>query len=231
MANQFSVSVPDHVSNRLIALAQARKTSVERLIEEAIDKLAGSSDSRQIILENRRGESMADLGWVDGYRTRSVDKLLALSDTEDPDRLLFKLADLIQSHWKKFPGSRTGIENDIVAVTELQSEVGNGGFDQFFRNTSKRWAFFVKSSLIRIRRKDAAKIVGRAVRTLGQPSFGRPGAWDPFGIEHIDNVMKSDSPRRDEILEDCDTEFNELIGLSGSVLTYAQNHSNAILMR
>ena len=95
-----------------------------------------------------------------------------------------------------------------MAVMALLREVNNGGFDQFFRNSSKRWAFFVKDALIHIGRKDAAKIAGRAVRALGVPDSAvalAPGLGESFEI--LDQKMRTPSARRDEIFQECDVAF------------------------
>src|SRR5581483_11601019 len=120
--------------------------------------------------------------------------------------------------------SRTGVENDLVAVMALLREVGDGGFDQFFRNSSKRWAFFVKTSLIRMGRPDAGKIVGRAVRALGKLSGTNLGLGFGTVFEELDRKMSQPNARRDDTLEECDQAFHHLKGLAESALTYAQRH-------
>jgi hypothetical protein len=229
MAELKSLQVPEIVVTRLAALAEARKTTAEELVIEALQDLTGSAKTRRAIRKHRSGAPLTDLGWIDGYEGQLVDDILSFAETENAYLVLDKLAESIEQHWKKSPGSRTGVENDIVAVMALLREVGNGGFDQFFRNSSKRWAFFVKSSLIRIGRSDAAKIAGRAVRALGRVSGTHLGLGLGSVFEELDKKMSKPNSRRDDTLEECDQAFYQLKGLAESLLTYAQRHPNGIL--
>src|SRR5260370_19558731 len=157
--------VPELVAKRLSVLAKAKKMAPAELAAQALNEFAGSRDARRAIRAHRRGASLADLGWIDDYEGQSVDDILAFADSEDPYQLLSCLEQAIQEHWRKNPGA-TGVENIIMAVMALLREVNNGGFDQFFRNSSKRWAFFARDALVHIGREDAAKIAGRAIRAL-----------------------------------------------------------------
>jgi len=228
-----SLQVPEIVFKRLVALAETRKTTAEELVIEALQDFTGSINTRRAIATHRKGTPLTDLGWIDGYEGQAVDEILSFTETENPYLVLSKLAESIEEHWKKVSGSRTGVENDIVAVMALLREVGNGGFDQFFRNSSKGWAFFVKTSLIRIGRPDAAKIVGRAVRALGRISGTNVGFGLGLGsaFEDLDRKMSQPNARRDDTLEECDQAFYQLKGLAKSALTYAQHHPNGILRR
>ena len=231
MAEIKSLQVPEIVFKRLVALAEARRTKAEELVLEALQNFTGSAEARRAIRKHRSGAALTDLGWIDGYEGQAVDDILSFAETENAYLVLSKPADSIEQHWKKVPGSRTGIENDIVAIMALLREVGNGGFDQFFRNSSKRWAFFVKSSLIRIGRPDAAKIVGRAVRALGRVSGTNLGLGLGSVFEDLDKKMSQPNPRRDGTLEECDQAYYQLKGLAESALTYARHHPNGILRR
>jgi hypothetical protein len=215
--------------NRLAALAEARKITAEELAVEALQNLTGSAETRRAIRQHRNGAPLTDLGWIDGYEGQSVDDILLFAETENAYVLVAKLAESIEQRWKKDPLSRTGVENDIVAVMALIREVNNGGFDQFFRNSSKRWAFFVSSSLIRVRRSDAAKIVGRAVRALGRIGGTNLGLGVGSVFEELDKKMSQPNSRRDDTLEACDQAFYQLRGLAESLLIYAQGHPKGIL--
>ena len=223
--------VPELVAKRLSVLAKAKKMTPAELAAQALNEFASSSDARRAIRAHRRGASLADLGWIDGYEGQSVDDILAFADSEDPYQLLSCLEEAIKEHRRKNPGT-TGVENTITAVMALLREVNNGGFDQFFRNSSKRWAFFVKDALIHVGREDAAKIAGRAVRALGVPDSAMalgPGAGEAFDI--LDQKMRTPSTKRDEIFQECDVAFCHLHKLPASLLAYARKHPGGILPR
>jgi predicted transcriptional regulator len=230
MTTNVQCLVPEFVARRLSVLAEARKMTSAELAAQALNEFASSRDARRAIRAHRRGASLADLGWIDDYEGQSVDDLLVFADSEEPYQLLACLEQAIQENWKKNPGSRTGIENIIMAVMALLREVNNGGFDQFFRNSSKKWAFFVGDALVHIGRKDAAKIAGRAIRAVGVPKTARsvgPGVGESFDI--LDQKMSTPSTKRDEILQECDIEFCNLPKLPASLIAYSRKHPRGIL--
>lgn len=106
-----------------------------------------------------------------------------------------------------------------MAGMALLREVNNGGFDQFFRNESRRWASFAPDAMLHIGRKDAARIAKRAVRATGK--------WN--SLEELGEKMNKPSARRDEILNECDIDFQQLQGLEESLLQYARQHPNGLL--
>lgn len=221
------MALPELAFQRLVALAKARKTTPSKLAVHILADFVGSNEARRDIRKYRKGKPLTDLGWMDGYEGESVDGALTLADSENAYRVLCVLEESIERHWKKRPGMRTGVENIIAAVMALLREVNNGGFDQFYRNSSKRWAFFARSALLHIGRKDAAKIVARAGRSLGRFESGvvAPGVGGRFKDER----MSRPDPRRSRILEECDIAFQQLTGLPESLLAYARRHPNGIL--
>jgi len=230
MTTNVECVVPELVAKRLSALAKAKEMTPTELAAEALNEFAGSRDARRAIRAHRRGASLADLGWIEGYEGQTVDDILAFADSEEPYQLLSCLEQAIKEHWQKKPVVRTGVENIIMAVMALLREVNNGGFDQFFRNSSKKWAFFVGDALVHIGRKDAAKIAGRAVRALGVPDTAMavgPGVGEKFDI--LDQRMNTPSTKRDEILQDCDVAFCNLPKLPASLLAYSRKHPGGIL--
>jgi hypothetical protein len=231
MTTTIPCVVPELVAKRLSVLAKAKKMTPAELAAQALNEFAGSSDARRAIRAHRRGASLADLGWIDDYEGQSVDDILAFADSEDPYQLLSCLEQAIQEHRRKNPGV-TGVENIIMAVMAVLREVNNGGFDQFFRNSSKRWAFFARDALVHIGRNDAAKIVGRAIRALGVPNTADvlgPGVGEKFDI--LDQKMSTLSTKRDEIFQECDVAFCNLPKLPASLLAYARKHPGGILPR
>ena len=231
MRRLASLTLADLTYERLEAFAKARMTTPSRLAIQIVTDFVGASEVRREIRKHRTGKPLTDLGWMDGYEGESVDDILAFSDTENAFRILSALEDSIEHHWKKRPGMRTGVENIIVAVMALIREVNNGGFDQFYRNSSKRWAFFARSALLHIDRKDAAKIVGRAGRSLGEfvNSVIGPGVGGRF--KELDEKMSRPNARRNQVFEECDIAFHRLTGLPESLLAYARRHPNGILKK
>jgi hypothetical protein len=93
----------------------------------------------------------------------------------------------------------TDEERIVLAVTALEEEV-NGGFDQFLRNESRKFAPIIVASLRRIGCNDEAKITARALRTLHFPKLTE---------RTIDAAMAEDDQDRDDELKACDRLFYE----------------------
>lgn len=221
--------LPELAFQRLVALGKARKTTPSKLAVHILSDFLGSNEARREIRKHRKGKPLTDLGWMDGYEGESVDGALAFADSENAYHILCALEESLEQHRKKQPGMRTGVENIIAAVMALMREVNNGGFDQFYRNSSKRWSFFARSALLHIGRNDAAKIVARAVRSLGKFETGvvAPGVGGRF--KELDERMSRPDSRRSRVLEECDIAFQQLTGLPESLLAYVRRHPNGIL--
>lgn len=225
MPSTPEVPIPELVARRLAALAEAKCMPVEDLVADALTALTSSPEARRTILVFRNGSSLADLGWVDGYDGQSVDAVLAFADSEDARELLTVLEHAIQQRWEIVPEARTGVENIVMAVMALIREVNNGGFDQFFRNSSRRWALFASDAMVHVGRRDAAKIAARALRAVRIPKdAGSEGLWETF-----DQRMNTPDARRDAVLNECDLLFWSLAGLPESLLVYARNHRDGLL--
>jgi hypothetical protein len=152
--------------------------------------------------------------------------------TADAYDRLWELEQEIERHWKKNPGMRTGTENIIVAATNVIREVNNGGFDQFFRNSSKRWAFFAGDAFLHIGRRDAAKLTRKAVRAIRLPKdLAEMFAGVGPTFDMLDQMMRKPDIRRDEIFDECDIAFQSLTGLAASVLAYAEKHPGGLLRK
>src|ERR1035441_3596170 len=109
MTTTVGCEVPELVAQRLLAVAKAMKTTSSKLGAQALNEFASSSDARRAIRAHRRGASLADLGWIDGYEGQSVDDILAFADSEDPYQLLSCLEEAIKEHRRKNPGT-TGLK-------------------------------------------------------------------------------------------------------------------------
>ena len=89
-------------------------------------------------------------------------------------------------------------EQTVLAVTALDQEVNNGGYDQFLRNSSRVFAPIVVESLLRVGCKRRARITERALEALRLPTLT---------VRKIDAVMRNESTERDQDLERCDQMF------------------------
>ena len=222
------VEIPEVVALRLDALATASGKSVEELARDGLDSFAGSLASRRTILKARRaaakvagtGYSLADLGWLDGYAGQSVDELLMFEATEGFHNILFALEQAIQDKIEAAgPLKMTGVERTLLSVLALEREVSNGGYDQFFRNSSRRFAPAIVNDLVRIGCTEIADITQRALDSLELPELT---------VAAIETAMQADSTARDRTLERCDIAFYERGELWHQLFSYVKAHQNGI---
>ena len=89
-------------------------------------------------------------------------------------------------------------ERIVLAVRALDREVNNGGYDQFFRNSSKKFAPEIVRSLTQIGCRRTAKITQKAINAL---------LSGPLTVARIEAAMRGTNEKRDRELERCDELF------------------------
>jgi hypothetical protein len=207
--NQLTIEVPEVVARRLEALSAISGKSVDELAREGVDAFAGSRASRRTILKARRTAakasgteySLADLGWLDGYTGQTVDELLLFEGTDEVHSILFALEQAIEEKIKAAgPLKMTGVELIVLSVLGLDREVNNGGYRQFFTNSSRRFAPVIVNHLVVMGCTDLAEITQDALDALG---LSKPS------VAAIEAAMESESEKRDRILNRCDVRFYE----------------------
>jgi len=224
----LTVELPEVAARRLQALEHVTGKSMDELALEALDSFAGSIAARRAIVKAWRktatiagtSYSLADLGWVEGYTGQAVDELLSFDGTEGCHALLFALEEAIQAKVKTCgPLKLTGVERMVLSVMALSREVGNGGYDQFFRNSSRRFAPAMVSDLVRIGCPEIADITQLALDALDVPKLG---------AAEIEAAMAAENGQRDRALRRCDIAFYERTELSERLFTYARAHQDGI---
>src|SRR2546421_12023246 len=88
-----------------------------------------------------REPPMSELQWLDGYSGQTVQQLIALERDYRIDSLVLAFEQAMDQK-----AARVGYENltdaerTILAVEALEREVNNGGYGQFFVNSSREYA-------------------------------------------------------------------------------------------
>ena len=104
----------------------------------------------------------------------------------------------------RFEGSRFDdlTESDRVLVTlwGLEADVNNGGFDQYFFNSSGDQAFFAEHALRLIGAGQMAGIVARAVQLFGKAGVPRNRADRQSALDRVRD-------ENGELLDDLDNQF------------------------
>src|SRR6266567_2468752 len=228
MVVKLTIEVPELIARRLEALALASGKSVDDLARKGIDSLTASFKSRRAILKARRTAAkgagadytLADLGWLDGYAGQRIDELLLFEGTETEPSILSAIEQAIEQKLEaRGRKEMTGVERMVLSVLALIREVDNGGYDQFFRNSSRQFAPVIVDDLIRIGCVQIADITQRALDALNVPELS-PSA--------IEAAMDTESTERSRALKRCDTAFYETAGVYEHLLSYVKAHQNGI---
>ena len=106
-----------------------------------------------------------DKKFLEGYGGQTVEQLIALASDYRIDSLVLAFEQAIdQKSAKKQKLSEP--ERDILAVEAMEREVNNGGYHQFFTNSSKQHAGVLPGALSRIGCPIAAQIAIDALAAL-----------------------------------------------------------------
>ncbi len=208
----MTIEIPDLTLRRLEALSVASGKSVDELAREALESFAGSLASRRAIRKARHAAakaagtacSLADLGWLDGYAGQTVDELLSYEGADNLHSILSALEQAIEEKIRtKGKRERTGVERMVLSIMALVREVNNGGYDQFFLNSSGEFAPAIVDDLVRIGCPEVADITQRALDAR-------------------------ELPERDRLLQRCDVQFHERTEIPERLFSYVKAHPDGI---
>jgi hypothetical protein len=120
---------------------------------------------------------MKELEWLPEYSGQSVDEILALTDLYRVDSLVVALEQAVDQKSARVGEQNLSREERIIlAIEALEREVNNGGYSQFFTNSSSEYAPIIHEALERIECSEVAKITRRAIDALG------PATWTAGAI-------------------------------------------------
>lgn len=111
---------------------------------------------------------MEELPWLKEYSGQTTDELIALEGKYRTDSIVcaFEQA-LDQKGYKLGDESISSEELVIVAIEALEREVNNGGYAQFFTNSSVEFTPIIESALNAIGCHDVAQLTLEAMKILG----------------------------------------------------------------
>jgi len=145
--------------------------------------------------------------FLDKYENQSVDELIDLQNTHRIDSIVlaFEYAlDVRRSNGEELNDE----ELVILAIEGLEEEVSNGGFSQFFYNSTVEYAPIIVASLQNIGCHEMANLAQRAIDIL---------AVDSLDPDTIRNRMAAD----DDMLEQALGELDDIYYKSDEVPGYA----------
>ena len=165
---------------------------------------------------------MNEIEWLDNYSGQSTDELIALEGKYRTDSIVVAFEEAIdQKAAKAGDESLSEQERVVIAVEALEREVNNGGFEQFFYNSSNEFASIVADSLRKIGVPQVAEIAEDAIDALeieGEPS-----------VENIERRIFQEDEQRSRKLGECDDRYYEIAGdLSEPLFEYIKKNKERI---
>jgi hypothetical protein len=139
---------------------------------------------------------MSNDKWLNYYSGQTVDELLALEGEYRIDSLVLAFEQAIdQKADRKGEQSITIEERIVLAVEALEREVNNGGYHQFFANSSREFASSIIDALSRIGCPRTAELTQKAIDAL---------RLQDLSAEAIEAAIAVDDEERDEEFDRCD---------------------------
>lgn len=135
--------------------------------------------------------------WLEAYDGQSTEELLALEDEYRIDSLVVAFESALQQKEASQPLSRS--ERYVLAIEALEREVNNGGYSQFFLNSSHDYLDVVEEALVAIGCVKTAALTRRAIDALGL-SGNVTGEMAEAVVGRDDEAIRS-------ALDECDSEY------------------------
>jgi hypothetical protein len=144
---------------------------------------------------------MPDLQWLDAYNGETVDELIALEGKYRIDSLVIAFEQAMDQKAARVGENKLAIEERVIlAIEALEREVNNGGYGQFFVNSSREYAPIIVDCLRRIGCPKTAEITQKALKIVQQA---------PMTDEDIENGTWEENEDRQDALGECDSLYFE----------------------
>ena len=163
---------------------------------------------------------MSDLPFLQNFSGQTVEQLLSLEGEYRIDSLVLVFEDALgKKAFREGDHALNADEVVILAVEASEREVNNGGYGQFFENSSQEFAPIIVQALIRIGCPRTAEITQRAIKSLHLPTLS---------VETIEAVVAGDKMNDDE-LNDCDSSyFRAGEDIAGQLFAFIKTNKDAI---
>jgi len=162
---------------------------------------------------------MPELKWLEMYSGQSVDQLLSMEIEYRLDSLIVAFHQAIdQKSAREGDGSLSMEERMILAIQALESEVNNGGYEQFFINSSNVYASMVVEALVRIGCNRTAEITQQAIDALH---------LENLNVEAIEAAMASDNADVSAMSECDNSYFKSGEDIGGQLFSFIKQNRGA----
>ena len=137
--------------------------------------------------------------WFEAWAGQTTDELLALEAEYRIDSLVLAFEQAIQQK----TGPLSTQERYVLAVEALEREVNNGGYSQFFVNSSNEFVGVIVAALHAIGCPKTAGITQEAIAALGVAGERTPEAAE----SRASAAIVGENQGLHDALESCDTQF------------------------
>lgn len=164
---------------------------------------------------------MGEQEYLESYNGQNIDELLELEKKYEAYEILFVL-ELALDKKKESEKELNKEEQTVLAVQGLEREVNNGGFKQFFYNSSVEFTPIIVNSLKDITCFITADLAHKAIQCLG---------IDTMEIDKIEDRALTDDDEMDLCFEKLDSIFYENEeDISGKLFKFIKENKNAFLI-
>jgi aspartokinase len=164
---------------------------------------------------------MPELLWLDNYSGETTDELLAMEGRYRTDSLVLIFEQAIgQKAAREGDQSLSSEERVVLAIEALEREVNNGGYEQFFLNSSREYASIIVDALVSIGSRRTAAITQKAIDAL---------RCQALTSEAIESAMLAESEDRDQSLFVCDNQyFARREDIEGHLLAFIKTNKDKV---
>ncbi|MGA3082092.1 MAG: DMP19 family protein [Terracidiphilus sp.] len=151
---------------------------------------------------------------------KSVDELLAISNGNEIEFIQAIEMAIQQKSERVGEHGLSEEERIVLAVEALEREVNNGGYSQFFTNSSGEYAPIIVDSLSRIGCNETARITKKAIDILG---------IQELSPEALESIFVSENDVRDDELDECDQlYYGTSENILGKLIDFIKANKNVI---
>lgn len=173
---------------------------------------------------NESWKKMADLQWLDSYSGQTLEQLLAMTNEYRVDSLVVALEQALEQKSARAGGESLSIEETIVlAVEALEREVNNGGYSQFFINSSCVYTPIIVDSLRRIVCPVSANITEKAIQAAGFEGLAAGDMMKALDSYHAEFMRRN----RDRFVDREASETEALTSASSSSDTQSRSQEES----
>lgn len=143
--------------------------------------------------------NVEDKPFLDGYGGQTTDELIALAEHHRVDSIVLAFESALDHKLTRLGADALSNEElDVLAIEALEREVNNGGYSQFFFNSSCFFARVVPQSLSKIGCNKTLEVTREALRAVGTD--------DP---ERLPEIMSDADDDLCDRLDACDSRYYE----------------------